>query len=322
MHIGEKGENLIFLISTPRSGSTLLQQMLGGNPEVHTLPEPWIALPSLYTLYSRNIDRRHNTEYNLYWARTAVKGFIEHLPGGEETYLSGIRKMYAHLYGSALEGTGKKIFLDKGPRYFLIIPELYKVFPEAKYIILFRNPLAFLVSIFNRWGKGRYEVFSGFKPDLLEGGRRLIAGTSLLNGRAAVIKYEELLDDTEKSLKDICGATGLRYDPVMMKYERKQKFDSSLGYQEQKEEYWSGAADSRNADKWALSLRDPQLWRAADDYLRFLGSKLVEGMGYSYDGMKQVLAEHYPGRLKLLGTRSLFQIIRKGETEYMRKGMK
>ena len=113
MIIGQKGENLIFLISTPRTGSTLLQQLLSGHPQIHTLPETWIALPSLYTLYSRKIDRRFNTEYNLYWARTAIKNFIEELPGKEEDYLEAIRRMYSHLYNRAVQDSGKKFFLGR-----------------------------------------------------------------------------------------------------------------------------------------------------------------------------------------------------------------
>jgi len=55
------------------------------------------------------------------------------------------------LYNRALEVAGKRFFLDKTPRYYFIIPELKNVFPEAKFIILLRNPLAVLSSILNTW---------------------------------------------------------------------------------------------------------------------------------------------------------------------------
>lgn len=42
---GGEGENLIFLISQPRAGSTMLQKVLGSHPEIHTVSEPWVALP-------------------------------------------------------------------------------------------------------------------------------------------------------------------------------------------------------------------------------------------------------------------------------------
>ena len=45
----------------------------------------------------------------------------------------------------------KRYFLDQTPQYHLIIPELLRVFPAASYVILFRNPLAVLVSMIAAW---------------------------------------------------------------------------------------------------------------------------------------------------------------------------
>ena len=36
--------NLIFIVSQPRSGSTLLQNLLSNNTQVNTASEPWILL--------------------------------------------------------------------------------------------------------------------------------------------------------------------------------------------------------------------------------------------------------------------------------------
>ena len=37
---------LVFLLSLPRSGSTLLQRLLAAHPQVHTVAEPWLMLLS------------------------------------------------------------------------------------------------------------------------------------------------------------------------------------------------------------------------------------------------------------------------------------
>ena len=59
---------LIFLISQPRSGSTMLQKILGANKDVHTVSEPWIALHLLYMLRERGVT----AEYGHALARAAV----------------------------------------------------------------------------------------------------------------------------------------------------------------------------------------------------------------------------------------------------------
>ena len=77
-----RGENLIFILSQPRAGSTLLQRMLASHPEVHTLSEPWVMLHPLYALRTAG----YQAEYNYRAAQEALRVFVEALPGGAEDY--------------------------------------------------------------------------------------------------------------------------------------------------------------------------------------------------------------------------------------------
>jgi hypothetical protein len=126
------GENLIFLVSLPRSGSTLLQRILANHPDVHRTTEPWVMLHPLYALKQQGIS----AEYESDLARRALGEFLDATPGGEETYVDALRAMASVLYGSALQPTGKQFFLDKTPRYFYILPELLRVFPKARFVLL------------------------------------------------------------------------------------------------------------------------------------------------------------------------------------------
>ena len=56
---------------------------------------------------------------------------------GKDLYIEALRQMGGKLYNRVLEVSGKQIFLDKTPRYYLIIPELKKIFPEAKFLNLY-----------------------------------------------------------------------------------------------------------------------------------------------------------------------------------------
>ena len=134
------GENLIFLISQPRSGSTLLQRLLAGHPDIQTSAETWLMLHPVYGLRAQGIE----TEYRADWAATGVSEFLDNYADGRETYLSGIRSFAQTIYGNVLNSSGKKYFLDKTPRYTMIVPELVELFPAARFVLLFRNPLAVL----------------------------------------------------------------------------------------------------------------------------------------------------------------------------------
>lgn len=313
MSIGLKGENLIFLISQPRAGSTLLQQILSNNPEIHTVPETWIALPALYALYSREIDRSYNTEYNRYWVRTAIKGFFQHLPNGEEDYLEGVRKMYAHFYNRAIEDTSKKFFLDKGPRYYHILPELYKVFPEATYIVLKRNPLAVLRSLVNITRQPVKCGIHEFKHDLLSAPRLLRKGVILLGERCCVVKYEDLLKDPDEEVTKICKKIGVEFSREMLNYSVKKEYEDGLGYCNQEEIFGSGRLDATNIDRWASFLEDPEIWRLTNDYLHYLGRSIINSMGYSYDELQDLLDRNHPGYLRLCRTASLRRLIKMSE---------
>lgn len=55
--MGPMKDRLLFLISAPRSGSTLLQRMLGSHSEVFTHPEPHLMTPLAYLGYYDRVDR-------------------------------------------------------------------------------------------------------------------------------------------------------------------------------------------------------------------------------------------------------------------------
>jgi len=66
------GEDLIFIISQPRSGSTLLQRILGGHPEIQTSAETWLLLHPTYAFRDSGIE----TEYDSRFSAQGVEEFL------------------------------------------------------------------------------------------------------------------------------------------------------------------------------------------------------------------------------------------------------
>jgi len=208
------GKNLIFLISQPRAGSTLLQRILGGHQDIHTVAEPWLMLHPLYALKAKGIE----TEYDSNLARNGLDDFLLNVPEGLDLYYEAVREMATVLYDRKLALSGKSYFLDKTPRYYLIISELYRTFPKAKFIILLRNPMAVLSSTLDTWFGNKIDILKkslNYK-DLIEGPRYLIEGIEHLKEDAIVAHYEDLVVDPEQTVLRICGKleyAELRFEP-------------------------------------------------------------------------------------------------------------
>ena len=83
-------EQIIFLISQPRSGSTLLQAILGGHPDIHTCSEPWIALPFIYALKEEGSE----FDFNSKTSKVAIKAFFNESAIDEEFYNSDIEFIF------------------------------------------------------------------------------------------------------------------------------------------------------------------------------------------------------------------------------------
>ena len=303
MEFGSQGENLIFLISQPRAGSTLLQRILGGHPDIYTVSEPWLMLHPLYALRFSGVK----AEYNAHLAGNALQDFLQILPNGKADFFEGVRRMYGYLYKRALENAGKCYFLDKTPRYYFIIPELYHTFPKAHYIILFRNPLAVLCSILNTWiNKNWFSLYS-YKHDLILSPRLLIEGKKILGENCIVVHYEQLISNPEIEIERICKKLGIVFSAEMIEY-RDRLPQWHLG---DKEIYQYSQPHSLSREKWVKDLQHPQIWRLVDGYLKLLGKEIISQMGYKYDELQRMLYNKQPNKIRLSVTMPLSLLLKK-----------
>lgn len=281
----EQGSNLIFLISLPRSGSTLLQRILGGHPDIATLAEPWLMLHPLYALKRAGIE----TEYDAGVAREALDDFLGQIDGGEEAYVQGIRRFTGDLYARALERQGKILFLDKTPRYYRIVPELRRVFPQAKFVFLLRNPLAVLTSTLHTWFSDDPAALmgTGNHRDLLEGPGLLVSGIAELGDAAIVVRYEELVDAPERVIAGLCARLGVRFESAMLEYGITPAPAGRFGDQTGVPSHTRPIDTSR--DKWIDYLGGYARLPFALEYLDQLGETTLAAFGYDASTLRSCL---------------------------------
>jgi hypothetical protein len=256
-----RGHNLVFIISQPKAGSTLLQRMLAGHRDVQTSAETWLMLHPAYGLRKKGIT----TDYNANWAVTGVREFLDNYADGEKTYTEGVRSFAESIYGRVLEKHGKRLFLDKTPRYTMIVDELYELFPDAKYILLIRNPLAVLKSELHTYVKGDWPVLASFAPDLVDAPARLVAARERLGEAALEVRYEDLVTSPEDTVRSLCDFLDLEFDAAMLDYSNtpapKGRMNDPVGIHQH-----TGPSPA-SLDKWKELGADTQLRHFALQYL-------------------------------------------------------
>jgi hypothetical protein len=275
--------HLIYLVSQPKAGSTMLQRILGGHSQIHTTAEPWIMLHLIYALRAKG----HEAEYNALLAHEALQDFFRALPDGQKDYEAAIRNMALHLYKSAIKPSGKPLFLDKTPRYYLILPELARIMPDARFILLLRNPLAVLNSLLNASVKERWILLARLRNDLLLAPRLLVEAMGLLQERAIVVHYETLVTEPAKQVTGICQHLALDFQPDMLDYGENLFPRGAMGDSSTINKYSGPTIDRLHT--WLALGRHPQTRHLAERYLHDLGPDLLAAMGYDYAGLNDQL---------------------------------
>lgn len=262
----------LFLVSLPRSGSTLLQRMLGAHSQVATAAEPWILLPLLYALRSEGVY----TEYNHRVAQEAVTDFVHGLDGGRGAYMAACAEMVLSLYAKS-SADGSRYFLDKTPRYHLILEEIIELFPRGKFIVLWRNPLAVVASIIETWSEGKWRPYR-YKIDLFTGLEHLIDAVRTYPDRFSVVHYEALASDPQHVMERLLGELDLPFEPAVVSSFGETQVHGRVGDRTGASAYH--AVSTAPLDKWRGSLASPVRSGWARRYLRWIGGERLEAMGY------------------------------------------
>ena len=271
----------IFLVSLPRSGSTFVQRTLATHAEIATLSEPWLLLPLLYSLRTRGIY----TEYGQEAAASAITDFCHQLPGGVADYRAEIAGAARRLYAAAAGGGQARYFLDKTPRYHLIIDDLLAAMPDAKVIVLWRHPLAVAASMIETWGAGRWNLYR-YKIDLYVGLANLVAAVQTHGERILTVRYEDLLARPDQAWPPLFDSLGLAYDAGASEAMRSVALSGRLGDPAGGMRYTR--TDSEPLHKWRSALSNPLRKAWSRRYLRWIGDRRLRVMGYTLD---ETLAE-------------------------------
>jgi len=284
----------IFLMSLPRSGSTLLQRVLGAAPEISTVSEPWFLLPPLYALRPEGIE----AEYKHSSLVAALEDLCAQLPGGRSDYLSAVRAFALDLYGR-LADPGASFFVDKTPRYHLIAEELFETFPEARFVFIWRNPLAVAASIHETWSLRMYGRWDPYRwdVDLHAGVRNLVDAYRRHGDRSVAVSFESLVRSPEVEFRHVFDYLGLPFDPAYLSQFADVRLEGRMGDEAGKARYSTVAAAP--AESWTNHISTPTRRRWAERYVEWIGAEDLATMGYDRAELRATLTTLGRGRTRL-----------------------
>jgi hypothetical protein len=189
-----------------------------------SLSEPWVLLPQAYAIRPQG----SLSEYSNTTAYTGITDFIDNLPNGRKDYLNSLSQFLSELYEKQCR-EGEVYFLDKTPRYYLIIDEIVEIFPNAKFIFLFRSPIQIMASIVNTWGKGRFNKLLSNYYDITEGMSCLSNAYLKYKNQSHFLNYEDFVKEPKKELKKIFDYLELSFNEEILNEFSQQNTKGRLG---------------------------------------------------------------------------------------------
>jgi Flp pilus assembly protein TadD len=186
-----------FLVGFPRSGTTLLEQVLAAHPDVVALDERPVMIDA-------------ETEF------LTLGGGIERLGAVQGHSLAPLREAYwKRVEGFGLKPDGK-VFIDKHPLSTFRLPLIFKLFPEARIIFALRDPRDVVFSCYRRsfnMNAAMYEFNSleraaRFYDAVMHAGQAYFESLPLEVHR---IRYEDLVADFEATAKAACDFLNIEW---------------------------------------------------------------------------------------------------------------
>ncbi|PJI90674.1 hypothetical protein DAH55_18810 [Sphingomonas koreensis] len=199
----------IFIVSLPRSGSTLLEQMLGSHPEIEPTDE-LLYIPAIL--------------------RSAMEMATRRGPVTVPQLIAGISDDYAAAMGTEYlrraalhRKTTRPFFIDKLPNNWSNVLFIRRILPHARFVDIRRNPMDCCFSNFTQSFSSAHASSFALRDigQCYADYVRLMAHLDqVAPGMIHHLSYEQLVEDAEPNLRQMLNYLGLDWDPALLDFHR------------------------------------------------------------------------------------------------------
>jgi hypothetical protein len=282
-------DRLVFLIGAPRSGTTLLARMLGAHSQIYGRAEPHLITPIAHLGYFGKVQKAPYDQNNV---EQAIREIVAEIPRHEAGYLDALRAYTDSIYAQLMElaPPGKRFFLDKTPAYALVLPFLVKLYPDAKYVVLTRHPLAVLSSYVESFFAGDYRVALDHNPIL----QRYVPELARLVRDRPVphvwVRYEDLVKEPEAHFRRVCEHLRVSFEERAISYGERGEAFKGLGDPTGVARHTRPVTSS--VSKWAAEIASsPATLALVTQVLNALDPADLDTLGYPRDRIVAQLEE-------------------------------
>jgi Flp pilus assembly protein TadD len=250
----------VFITGFPRSGTTMIEQMLNAHPAIAAggeLPfvSEWPALIGELLPSTRPFPQK----------LAHVQTFdFHHIPGVLRDYYLGRAEVYGISHGG--------LFTDKMPLNDVFLPLIRLAFPAAAVIRMVRHPLDVAVSILSHNLTHGYNC--GFAMDTIIAHMRAVHDLNahydaVLDQPPLTLRYEDFIADQDGETHRVLGYVGVEFDPACLRFHENRRHAPTPSYAQV-----SQPLNDRSVGRWR-------------NYEKHLApyfdaiAPVVEGLGYS-----------------------------------------
>jgi hypothetical protein len=204
----------LFVVGMWRSGTSLLYALLNQHPQIGLMYEsdmltlaPLFYIPRKSSWWLNKVDSWNGALTRHKIDSAAIPEDISDLPGA----FRAVAQQYASKKGANVWGC-------KSPTYFDCMNQLAGWYPNAKFIVIWRDPADVCRSIVRAAEKASWFAQPGMDLRAILGYRRMKQEADELVRRGADIyqvQYDELVRDPAATLHTICEFVGIPFDPKM-----------------------------------------------------------------------------------------------------------
>ena len=235
----------IFVVGLPRSGSTLIEQILASHSEV----EGTMELPDLVAMANELGGRRKRGDVSRYPEVLRELSPAQLAELGEE-YLRRTRVQRRTL---------KPYFIDKMPNNFFHVGLIHLILPNARIIDARRHPIATCFSAY----KQHFARGQAFSYQLSDLGRyysdyvRLMDHfDAVLPGRVHRVQYEQMVADSEATIGELLAYCRLPFEPACLTFWLNERSVRTASADQVRQPLFTDGLDQwRNFEPWLDELK-------------------------------------------------------------------
>ncbi|MEW5683590.1 MAG: sulfotransferase [Pseudomonadota bacterium] len=236
----------IFIVGLPRSGSTLVEQILASHSQV----EGTMELPEMMVIASRLQSRVDQGEFADFQAMVAALTPADRTRLGEE-YLERTR-IHRH--------TARPLFIDKMPNNWQHVGLIRAILPNARIIDARRHPLG---CCFSAW-KQHFARGQAFSYDLADVGRYyrdyvalMAAYDAAAPGAVHRVIYEQMVADTETEVGRLLDYLGLPFEPACLAFYNNDRAVRTASSEQVRRPIFTDAVEHwKNYEPWLAPLTE------------------------------------------------------------------